>query len=82
MKKYKCDRCISVFTIDQSLIKNKQHYIPPSGCFGGDYYVDQYFWTACKCGRAIKVNEDCVENKLSVPKDYTTHSGVCTLNEI
>ncbi len=79
---YKCDRCFSAFIIDQKSIHNKQHYIEPHGCFGGDYYADQYYYTSCKCGRAIKVNESDIKDKLSVPKDYTPHYGVCTLNEI
>jgi hypothetical protein len=74
--KYKCDRCDREHLLIEENVKNKQHYITPHGCYGGDYYVHEYYWFECNCGRAINVNIKDLLHPLDVVKDYTEHRGV------
>ncbi len=76
--KYKCDRCFLENELDESKVKNKQHYVSPRGCFEGDYYIDQYYWFPCSCGRTLKVEEQHLTHPHNIEKDYSEHRGVCT----
>ena len=76
MKTYKCDRCGSETEPKESQVLNKQYHVPPSGCFEGDYYVSQYFYFKCDCGRAIAVDEKDLTNPYSLPEDFTPHVSV------
>ena len=75
--KYKCDRCLTEHELDETKVKNKQHYVSPFSCYEGDYYIDYYYWFPCSCGRPIKVDIKDIKNPLEVEKDYYEHSGVC-----
>lgn len=75
--KYKCDRCSREHKLDESKVRNKQHYIPPRGCYEGDYYVDAYFWFHCECGRAIEVKKEHLSHPYQIEKEYSKHRGVC-----
>jgi hypothetical protein len=75
--KYKCDRCSKEHELDESKVKNKQHYIPPRSCYEGDYYVDAYFWFQCDCGRAIEVKKEHLSHPYQIEKEYSEHRGVC-----
>lgn len=74
---YKCDRCHKEHELDESKVKNKQHYVSPSGCYEGDYYVDDYYWFKCDCSRPIEVKKEHLSNPFSVEEDFTPHIGVC-----
>ncbi len=75
--KYKCDNCETTHNLDETKVKNKQRYVPPKGCFEGDYFEDDYFWFECGCGRAIKVEEDDLSKPHKIEKEYSAHRGVC-----
>ena len=76
--KYHCDRCPAEHELDETKVKDKQHYIKPRSCFEGDFYVHLYFWFPCSCGRPIWVTEGHLSKPINVPKDYTAHDGVYT----
>ena len=75
---YKCDRCGKEHQLIEEKVKNKQGYVSPHGCYGGDYYVHQYYWFECECGRPIKVNREHLSHPFDVPEDFTEHGGVCS----
>lgn len=77
INEYNCDRCGLEHVPDESKIMNKQEYIKPHSCYGGDYYVDLYFWLKCDCGRGIKIKEEHLTNPHTIVKDYSEHEGVC-----
>jgi len=75
--KYKCDRCPRTYPkLDEVKVKNKQHYVSPHGCSGGDYYVDAYYWFECECGRCIEVDKKDLSKPNNAEKDFTAHRGV------
>lgn len=73
---YKCDRCDRETALDESKVLNKMRYVSPSSCYGGDYWVNYYFYFKCECGRPIEVEESDLENPYSLPEDTTPHTGV------
>jgi hypothetical protein len=79
---YKCDRCGRRHEItDYSKVKDKQKYVKPFNCYGGDYYEHLYYWFPCECGRAIKIDDNDIKEPWLPERDYTDHYGVSTLKQ-
>jgi hypothetical protein len=70
--------CHKENTLDESLVKNKQYYVRPYSCMGGDYYNHAYYWFSCECGRVLKVVEEHLSQPYKLEKEYSEHVGCCS----
>jgi hypothetical protein len=78
---YKCDRCSAVHELCQEKIVEMEYYVSPSSCYGGDYYIHDYYFFLCVCGRPIEVKKLEVKNQYNLPKVNGGHgNGRCTAN--
>lgn len=77
---YSCDKCTKIYSLNDVGVKDKQYYVSPFSCNGGDYWEHYYYFFTCDCGRNIKVDEQHVIDKHTIVKDFEEHRGVCIWN--
>jgi len=77
---YKCDECSKEHVLENKIIKDKQFYVTPFSCMGGDYYKHHYYFFVCDCGREIEVDESDIKQN-SIEKIYDKYYFRCGLEK-
>lgn len=65
---YSCDKCSNIHILNENVVKDKQFYVSPFSCYGGDYWLHKYFYFTCDCGRDIKVKEEHLKQGRTIEK--------------
>lgn len=78
---YECDNCGNVEPLNQESIREKEFYVEPHGCFGGDYQKHDYYFFDCSCGRPVEVNRKDIASSIIPPVADVSHGrGRCIKN--